>query len=177
MLVKLEHFNVRPYRIPNQEESDDLLDFIENKEEEVLRNLLGTQVYNAFVEGLEQPSVQQRWVDLRDGKVYTWASEQFEYKGLVNLLVPCIFAYWVKETSDKYTNSSTVTNTLANATAVSPARRISEAYGRFKDLVGDECRYQNTLYGFMIANLTDYDDGSGYDWIFCTPGSMNQFDL
>ena len=177
MLVTLADFNVRPYWIPFQDESKDLLDFVENKEEELLRDLLGTQVYNAFVEGLEQPSVQQRWVDLRDGKVYSYAGIQYEYLGLIDLLVPAIFAYWVKETSDTFTNSSTVRNSLANAVAASPGRRISEAYGTFKDKVGDECRYQNTLYGFMVANLSDYDSGSGYDWVFCTPGSMNSFDL
>jgi len=180
MICSLEDFNVRPYKIYFQEEENQggaLLDFIGNKEEEILRDLLGTNVYNAFIEGLEQPSVQQRWVDLRDGAVYEYSSVQYEYKGLVNLLVPCIFAYWVKETSDTYTNSSTVRNTLANAQAMPPGRRIGEAYGRFLELVGDECNYRNTLYGFMLANLSDYDDPSGYDWIFCKPGSMNQFDL
>ncbi len=173
MLVDLTDFNTRPYRIPDQTDHKDLVDFMEAKEEDILRSLFGTALYNQYVAGIAAGSPAQKWVDLRDGKVYTYGGVSFEYKGLVDLLVPCIFAYWVKETSDKYTSIGTVQNSSDSNTHVSPSRRITEAYGTFLDKVGDSCYYENTLYGFIEANLTDYSDWRTHNW----PGSMNQFDL
>ena len=172
MLVALSDFEDRPYRIQDQEENKDLESFLESKEEDILRALLGTATYNDFITAIAG-SPAQKWIDLRDGKVYTYGGVEYEYKGLVDLLVPCIFAYWVKETNDKYTNSGTVRNSPAmNSTAVSPARRISEAYARFCTKVGNECEYCDTLYGFMLANSSDYPD-----WVFKEPEPMNQFDI
>lgn len=171
--VALSDFEVRPYRIPDQEENKDLEDFLTEREESVLRSLLGTETYNDFVDEIDGGTPAQKWVDLRDGKVYTWGGVEYEYKGLVDLLVPCLFAYWVKENSDKYTNSGTVRNSpTMNSLSVSPSRRISEAWTRFCDKVGDECEHEDTLYGFLTANYTDYPD-----WEFKRPEPMNQFDI
>lgn len=171
--VALSDFEVRPYRIPDQEENKDLEDFLGEMEESVLRKLLGTALYNEFITAIDGVSPAQKWIDLRDGDTYTFGGEEYEYKGLVDLLVPCLFAYWVKENSDKYTNSGTVRNSPAmNSTAVSPARRISEAYSKFCDKVGNECEYCDTLYGFLLANESSYDD-----WVFKEPEPMNQFDI
>lgn len=173
MLVALSDFEDRPYRIQDQEENKDLESFLASTEEDILRKLLGTALYNDFIAGIGVGSPDQKWIDLRDGDVYTYGGVEYEYKGLVDLLVPCIFAYWVKETNDKYTNSGTVRNSPAmNSTAISPARRISEAYARFCSKVGNECEYCDTLYGFILANESDYPD-----WVFKEPEPMNQFDI
>lgn len=172
MILALSDFEVRPYRIPDQEENKDLLDFIEAREEDILRGLLGTATYNEFVTAIGG-SPAQKWIDLRDGETYTIGDTEYEYRGLVDLLVPCVFALWVKETNDKYTNSGTVRNSPAmNSTALSPSRRISEAYCKFLEKVGDECNHEDNLYGFMYANQADYPD-----WVFKCPSPMNQFDI
>lgn len=173
MIVSLADFETRPYRIPDQEENRDLESYLADKEEEVLRKLFGTALYNDFIAGIGAGSPLQKWIDLRDGTTYTFGGVEYEYKGLVDLLVPCLFAFWVKENSDKYTNSGTVRNSpTMNSTSVSPARRISEAYSKFCDKVGSECEYCDTLYGFILANDSDYDD-----WVFTEPEPMNQFDI
>lgn len=175
MAVELADFLDRPYRIPNQDESTDLENFITAKEEELLRDLLGTTLYDAYIAGISAGSPAQKWVDLRDGKNYTYGGVTFHFAGLDACLIPAIFALWVKETSDQFTASGTVRNApVLNGTAVSPARRISEAWGRWLTLVGSECQYWDSLYGFLVANATDYDF-DGTDWV--TPGSMNAFDL
>jgi len=174
MSVELTDFLERPYRIPHQEESTDLQAFVTAKSEELLRGVLGTTLYNSYVAGIAAGSPAQKWVDLRDGKDYTYAGITYRFSGLDNLLVPGIFALWVKETNETYTVSGVVKSSPAqNATAVSATRKITESWGKFLDLVGSECEYRNTLYGFLIANESDY--GTLEDWT--TPGSMNAFDL
>lgn len=176
MIVALTDFNTRPYLIPFQEEAKDLLAWMAAKEEDILRGLLGSDLYIDFIAAIAGTPAQ-KWVDLRDGTTYTYGGVTYQYKGLVDLLVPCIFAYWVKENSDKFTNVGTVRNSpAASSTAVSPARRISEAYGRFLDKVGDPSSYRDTLYGYLQANYSTYYSSLLF-WDFNVPGSMNQFDL
>jgi len=176
-MVELTDFLERPYRISpvHQDESTDLEAFIQAKEAELLRDILGTTLYNAYVAGIAAGPPAQKWVDLRDGKDYTYANITYRFHGLDTLLIPAIFALWVKENADVFTVSGTVRNTPnQNATAVSPARRISEAWGRFLDLTGSECDYRDSLYGFLLANQSDYSFTTA-EWT--TPGSMNAFDL
>lgn len=175
MAVELTDFLERPYRIPHQEESTDLEAFIQSKEAELLRDILGTTLYNAYTTGIAAGSPAQKWVDLRDGKDYTYANVLYRFHGLDTLLVPAIFALWVKETSDVYTSSGTVRpQPASNNTGISPRRRIAEAWGKFQDLVGSECDYRDSLYGFLLANESDYSFVTS-EWT--TPGSMNAFDL
>lgn len=175
MAVELTDFLERPYRIPFQEESTDLEAFVQAKEAELLRDLLGTTLYNAYKAGIGAGSPDQKWVDLRDGKDYTYAGVLYRFHGLDTLLIPAIFALWVKENSDVFTVSGTVRNSPAqNATAVSPRRRIGEAWGRFQDLAGSECDWRDSLYGYLLAYQDDYDFVPS-EWT--TPGSMNAFDL
>jgi len=136
-----------------------------------LRQLVA-ELYDDYVAGIAAGTPDQKWLDLRDGDTYTYGGEEFQYKGLDDLLVPCIYALWVRETSDKFTNSSTVRNTLMNATAVSPGRRIADAYGKFIKKVGHCYDYKDTLYGFLTANYTTYPN-----WRYKEPGSMNDFDI
>lgn len=175
MAVVLDDFLERPYRIPFPENDTDLLAFVQATEQDLLRGILGTTLYNAYVAGIGAGSPAQKWVDLRDGSDYTYSGVEYHFKGLDAMLVPGIFALWVKETSDRFTTSGTVRNApAANTTGASPRRRISEAWGTFLDRVGSECEYRDSLYGFLSANTSDYDFNSA-EWT--TPRGMNAFDL
>ncbi len=66
-------------------------------EYEALTDLFGDEFYNAFRVGLLEPVIEQKWLDLRDGKTYNSCTcfEDRNYRGMVNLLVPYIFSKWV----------------------------------------------------------------------------------
>lgn len=185
MFVVLSDFENRPYKIPNQEESKDLQNFIDVAEEKILKSLLGVVLYDELAEGTDMTEslIAQKWLDLRDGDTYSFTGSDltYEYKGLVSFLVPCIYSLWLTETRDKYTNSSTGFNTSDKFERISPARRIVESYNDFFRQVGNYWNQWNTLYGFLTANTTTYNDfdGSLFTAIGTDdqPNSINEFGI
>lgn len=171
-LVALTDLENRPYRIPNQTESKDLLNFVRTAEVRIVKELLGITLYNAYVTGLEAATPDQKWVDLRDGAEYTYNSVEYEYAGLKNLLIPRIYSEWLRETRDKFTDVGTVYNTSERSERVSPARRIVECYNEFASKVGGFYEQCNTFYGFVSVNEADYPD-----WQFSYPERINDFGL
>lgn len=180
-ILKLTDFEVRPYRIPNQEESKDLLAFISNQEQIVLRELLGHQLYESLRTGLTEDPVPAIWTALVEGGAdygeYTLNEKVYNFPGLKACLIARVYAEWLSETRDKFTDIGTVYNTSDRNEHVSPAGRIAAAYNTFARMVGGPCELQNTMFGF-IESTTDYD---GFGWspndYFKYPGRMNEFGL
>jgi len=176
LTVDLTDFEDRPYRIPNQTESKDLAAFLETKEGEVLLELLGYNLKKAFLAGLAADPVLSKWTDLKNGAEYTYGDRTCKYAGLNGLMVPRLYALWLSETRDKFTDIGTVFNTSEQNERVSPSRRIVEAYNIYARLVGDYYNQANTLYGFLVAN-----DGTYTEWDvtqdFTNPGRLNEFGL
>lgn len=176
MFVSLADFTARPYRVPNQDESTDFIDFIGAAETELVKRLLGHTLYTAFIAGLGEDPVPQKWTDLKVGKAYEYADKQFMWVGMKNLLVPAIFSMWVEENRDKFTNTGTVFNVADKSEHVSPAHRIVRGWNTFAELVGGPNAHVNTLYGFIYA--TNKAAAETYaDWVFEPPGFINEFGL
>lgn len=53
MFLKATDFRDKPYEVPNQQESPEFVAFIETEEIKLLKKLLGLDLYNAFIEGLD----------------------------------------------------------------------------------------------------------------------------
>lgn len=181
MFVVLSDFENRPYKIPNQEESKDLQNFIDVAEEKILKQLFGVVLYDELVEGTDMTEslIAQKWLDLRDGGTYQFSGSDltYEYKGLVSFLVPYIYSQWLTETRDKYTNSSTGYNVSDKFERVSPARRIVESYNDFYRQVGHYYNQWNSLYGFLVVNEATYNDFDGSLFDIGEAGSINEFGI
>lgn len=171
-MVELSNFDNRPYRIPNQEEFKDLTDFIEAAEIAILKKLFGITLYEAYVAGIAAPTPDQKWVDLRDGTTYTYNEVEYEYRGLIELLVPCIYSMWLQENRDTVTSAGVVMKSSDRADRLSPGWRITRAFNDYSRQVGDFWHQEGTLYGFMKVNEDNYPD-----WVFEPPGTMNEFGL
>lgn len=180
MIVEPSDFTARPYRIPNREESQDFIDFLENYEARVLKDILGYSLYHAFKTALAGGSPADKWVKLRDGAEYTQFNTLYKYEGMKALLVPYLYSMWLKETVEKHTAEGVLINSnsviqgtgTTNTESVSPSRKISSAYNHFSDQVGDWKNQGNTLYGFLTANIADYES-----WHFTEPGTMNIWNI
>lgn len=153
-------------------ESADLQAFIDNVEAETLKSLLGIELYTALIAGLAEDPVPAKWTKLRDGDVYTYGSKQYEYRGLIKLLVPCIYSAWLQENRDKFTSSGTVITSNKDVDHVSPAWRIVNSYNSFSREAGASWAQCGTLYGFLINSVYDYGT-----LIFNEPGFKNEFGL
>lgn len=162
MFVDVDDFVGLPYKIPNQEESKSLPDFIEKQEVLVLKKLLGLRLYTDFIAGLAEATPLQKWIDLRDGAGYEIsdnADYYFEYKGLADFLKPFIYSEWIKLNYRKWTNVGMIVNSAQErSTAVNPFDEVVQYWNEFVTKVGYKNSQENTLYGFLVANEEDYED-------------------
>ena len=112
MIIDPTDFNDRPNKVPNQPESRDFVSFIGNKEEDLaIKYLLGYELWAEFSAALAgSGTLDQKWIDLRDGAEYTYNSRTYRYKGWVDLIRPAIMAEWVPLTTWKLTNIGFVEN-------------------------------------------------------------------
>lgn len=165
MFLDPSDFEDAPYIIPNQEESRSLQDFIDKKEAEYLKKVLGLSLYNDFIAGLETSGdIEQIWLDLRDGADYTESDVLYNYCGVKELLKPAIYSDWITINYRKWSNGGMIVNDgQNNTTAVNPSDEIVTAWNDFVTKLGSGCwgwSYQNTFRGFMNINGESYENWS-----------------
>lgn len=148
------------YLIPNitSEESEvDYETWIDETEEEILRQLLGDILYDQFIVGIGELVPEQKWLDLRDGNVYyLYQSKQYLWKGLKALLKPYIHSEWVLINHKQLNEAGVTAPTLENGETISASRIIVSSYNDYAKLRGSECEYKRTLFGFLKSNPTGY---------------------
>lgn len=175
MFVTASDFNLQPYNIPNLDGSNNFEQFVEDYEELILKRMLGIELYNEFMEALEEDYPDQKWVDLRDGTTYQIDDRTYEWVGLMTrkgALVPYLYAMWTSFGYQEYTGNGVYTfPKVENSEPLGPIGSTS-AYARFLIMVGYKCNRINSLYGFLKANESDYPS-----LLWTDPGSYNAFDL
>jgi hypothetical protein len=180
MFLTTSDFLDTPLKVPNQEESVWFSNWMEAKEEETLKSLLGVSLYTDFIEGLEDSSIEQKWIDLRDGTTYVFNDVTYEYAGLVDLLKPRIMALWYPYIHRKTTSVGVVINQgQQNTTTTAPDLEYIENQNAYVRKVGGQiycasciAYHGNSFYGFMKANEIDYEG-----WIFEQPKIENYLGL
>jgi hypothetical protein len=183
MFLTEADFQAMPYSIPNSSDAPEALtDLIPRKETEALRKVLGSALYDEFVNGLftnsnlttpiAEINIEQKWKDLRDGANYIIGIKEYRYNGVNNFLVPYVFQGWLE---DNYDHLSTLGNSLAsveNGQMIAPGRRIVKAYNVYSNLIGNCLKRYDTLYGFLHVNKEVY-----LNWNFSNPGFKNTFNF
>lgn len=177
MFLTTAHFSDPPYKIPaSQLVLPSFANMAEEKEAWALKRLLGLNLFAEFIAGVfESPyvapgtvktTIEQKWMDLRDGVKYLYGTSSYEWGGVVKLLRPLVYAYWLRANVDDYTDSGIVKPAVENATLASPHRRIADAYNDFSKQAGHLYSQEGTLYGFMHEKYSlsypswDYRDGA-----------------
>lgn len=134
-------------------------------------------------------SEDDKWLELKNGVNYDYASKTWKWKGLVFLLTPLVASRWIRDNVDSFTGSAVVVASNENSTLISPALRICRAHNDYAERVGvmrgvsrsslhyanrsyhfaDCMSYQDTLYGFLVAAGDTVYEG----WTFEAPDLMN----
>ena len=176
-ILKATDFIDKPYQIPNQEESPEFEAFIARWEAKLLKALLGLDLYNAFINDLAEATPLAIYTDLRDGDEYQWEGETFEWVGMVEMLRPAIYSEWIKQTHRHLTTSGMIGATgQQNTQVLDPMPDIVEKWNEYAMHAGVDYSIENTLYGFMYVNTTDYENDEG-ELIFNPPQLKNRFDF
>src|SRR5690606_30887242 len=103
---------------------------------------------------------------------YMHCGKLCQWKGMVSLLRPYIYAMWLRDTWDTHTGIGVVKADAENAKVITPGRRIVRGYNDFSNQAGGHFNRSGTLYGFLSENPDVYTD-----WNFTYQGRMNIFNL
>jgi hypothetical protein len=124
-----------------------------------------------------------KWLTLKNGSEYEYASKDWKWNGLVKLLTPFIYSRWVRDNVDSFSGNGVVVPSNENSQIISPATRICRAHNDYAEKCGvfrdryvglsyryEQCfTYEDTLFGFLTAKgETVYPD-----WTFEAPRIMN----
>ena len=179
MIIDPTDFDVKPYLIPNQEENRDFLEWLEAKEDELARMILGNELWEEFdatVNG--SGTIDEIYEALRDGATYDYNGRNYRYAGWVDMIRPGIFSEWLPETTYKLTNIGYVENNAADKSKLIEDQYQFQVHhwNKFVSKVGYQYPYgyncRDSFYGFMKANEENYPD-----WVFKCPRYKNRYDL
>lgn len=184
MFLTVEDFNTLPYNLPDLSDLEEQFStlFIPAQEEEALREVLGSVLYQEFIEGLftggdptkpiAEGAILQKWKDLRDGADYNLDGKLYKYLGVKKFLKPFVYAMWTRHTFYFQGGAGISLPQSENGTFVHPGQQVSLAYNDFSKQVGNDCETQRSLYGFLLVNKEVY-----INWDFTDPGKMNDFNI
>jgi hypothetical protein len=177
-LIDRTYFNYE-INLPVNSNSD-LSNFIDRFEPEILKSLLGYELYTLVAASTDTSG---RLYDLINGKEYTVSyngrDQKVKWNGLINTDKVSLAAYYV------YYQYQRCKATLPGASGEVKLRhensfnadlhvKIMDAWGRMRELYGypGQFELEPSAYNFLTENEADYPE-----WIFTELGSVNAFDL
>jgi len=140
--------------LPVDEVAAQLLLKINTYEPEILKDVLGYDLYKKFIDGLAGDPIDQIWIDLQNGKEYQIDDIWYNWRGFLNTNKDSIIAYyiWLKfvQTDSSYISGAGIKQTLSeNSTVDNSYRLLTINYNKMIDMI-------NELDMFINANIEDY---------------------
>lgn len=189
MFVTASDFARKEYSIPNLDSViNSFNSFIERREKEALKSLLGLTLYDSFIDGLDEDYPEERWLALKNGARYMYNGKEYEWVGMKELLIPYVYSEWVANDETILTGVGTGQSKTENLKRLKPVKKISDAFNDYSEKAGGCCEYKNTLYGFLYQEGQAGTFDNTFDESFQTfieylnvnfkePGHMNAFGI
>lgn len=154
-------------------------------------NANGNQGFNPETSGYWDKVRDDKWLLLRDGDSYKYNGKEWQWSGMVEMLVPYIWYRWVKVDQMSLTGSGIVTGGVENSEKVNPALVMAGAWNDFAKEAGARHSQINSLYGYLqfksdeTGNPFDgtFDESFGetlsvyVNHTFKDPGLQNEWDI
>lgn len=137
--------------IPNLEKdvSGFEADYITRYQKEILIKLLGYDLYLQFETGLAEETIEQKWLDLRDGSTYQIDSLSRLNPGVKEIIADYVFCKWLSVNYNQITGLGVIQANSENAGIVSPENKLTEVWN-------DMVNYYYSVYTFLEENEEDY---------------------
>lgn len=139
--------------------SSSLILFIDELEVKLLTDLLGYDLYKAYVAGITEGSPLAKWTALRDGKEYTNRSGiNTKWRGLKftdgtakkSLIANYVYWHWMENEASDTTGTGVKVAANQNAVNASPVGKMIRAWNEMVTWIGD-------LIEFLLSNESDYE--------------------
>lgn len=137
-LIDYTYFQKRITAIPNLNQEAvraNLDDNINIYEDEYLVNVLGQDLKDEFISGLEAVTPEAKWLALRDGATFTYCGSNYKWKGFVrdtkeSPIAFYVMWYFVRENNEQFTGIAVTTSDVENAFRQSPYRIMVNVWNR-----------------------------------------------
>jgi hypothetical protein len=151
-------------------------DTIADTDGNVWTSLQAANLNHAVVEGAwwTLAESENKWLKLKYGADYEYTDEVYEWAGFNKMLIPYVYAMWLKDQYDAHTSNGIVVPDVENGMVISPSRRIAAGYNKFSDYAGKDYCQENSLYGYLVANVADFPEA---DEKFTEQGYMNAWNI
>ncbi len=155
----------------NTEGVTDVNNFIEQYEPEYLKCVLGLDLYNAFIDGVDGSGLpdEQRWIDLLEGVDFTYKNCLYHWNGFkpdakISPIANYVFYQYVDNKVTDFTLIGMVQSTTDNNRVVVSDDVLVNAWNRMVDM-------NKNLYRFLKVNKTVYPEWKiCYDHCGCNCG-------
>ena len=163
--------------------TENLNRLITRYQKDILLKALGRDLYDAFEAGLQESTIEQKWLDLRDGKTYQVDGVNVRWNGLKNndlesLIAYYVFFNWSRNNVTRQTGNGRVISDKENSTNASSLDSQVYAYNKMFVLYGSfyHSQYAESLYNF-IYQMNLLDENTYPNWIFTEIEPINSFGL
>lgn len=145
--------------LPVDEIQTEIDGYIARFEREILIKTLGFDLYYNFIAALSG-TPDQKWLDLRDGKIYVQDGVNKRWRGLINDEKESLIAYYVYyqflKSNNQYASGNGVKLVNSeNSVNQSPIQKQKDAYNRMVDLISemdDFIQYSNSIDSTTYPN-------------------------
>lgn len=149
--------------------------FIAKYEPDCLDRLLGLGFAEAFRAGIAGGAPEQRWIDLRDGKLYTWKNRDrkwigFTNAGKISILANYVYYYYQRNLVSQSVGVGEVATKAENARRISPAAKMVRAWNEMGQWIYE-------LQDFLIAHASDYPEWKKAEQQLCDFLPLNEYNL
>jgi hypothetical protein len=141
---------VMPYVVPNIDRLGTTFnDFATSKELEALIKVIGVRLTLDFVNGIQMPVPDQRWLDLRDGKTFQHFGTERLYRGVKSVVLPYIYSRWIRFNHAHFTGVGTAVADAENAQKISSEYVEAQFYNEASEA-------SEEMQRFIESNISDY---------------------
>lgn len=176
-LIDASYFNFEVNTPVNK--YNNLQDFINRFEPEILKKLLGLDLYRKVTDPENAAYATQEIIDLREGVDYSVDGVLYRWNGLINeekisLISYYVFYWFIRLNLSETSSNGEVQISLENASIANVSLKLQDIWDRLENLYGSICNPKNyqSAYKFLNEFSDDYPT-----WEFQEIGNVNAFDL
>jgi hypothetical protein len=133
--------------------------FIDKYEAKFLKELLGYELYKAFLTGVDTRPVDDKWAALKSGSDYVRNGRTYRWEGLVqsdtSMIANYVYYYWMRNEVSQTTGIGEVITKSENSTRISPSAKMTRAWNEMVNQVWG-------AVSFLDTNVSNYPDWSWY---------------
>lgn len=137
-------------QVSQQAVQEDINRHIVKYEPEFLEEVFGYEMATAFVAGLTEDPIPEKWANLKNGTTFTYNEVVYKWPGIEAAIACYIYYHIRRDDAINTTPSGDSTGKAENAKIISSGRKMIEAWNKMVKL-------NRVMWNFLYVNRETYD--------------------